>query len=102
MGSLPGFKSLPSARLDRRRFLTVNPSCALFCDLLPSPGTGARPERVGQAIVFASDQKLGALMSHGSNPKRSLMGVLVLARQWHEADSPMPSTNVRLGNIART
>jgi len=27
------------------------------------------------------------------------MGVLVLARQWHEADS-LPSTNVRLGNIA--
>src|SRR5215471_20443291 len=37
------------AALDRRRFLTVNPGRALFCDLLPSPGTGARPERVGQA-----------------------------------------------------
>src|SRR5262245_27393161 len=37
------------AAFDRRHFLTVNPSCALFCDLLPSPGTGARPKRVGQA-----------------------------------------------------
>src|SRR5262249_20848503 len=37
------------AALDRRRFLTVNPGRTLFCDLLPSPGTGARPERVGQA-----------------------------------------------------
>src|SRR5262245_33675352 len=46
------------AAFDRRRLLTVNPSCALFCDLLPSLGTGARPERLGQATIkiFALDQ----------------------------------------------
>src|SRR5215510_4010632 len=58
------------AAFDRRRLLTVNPSCALFCDLLPSLGTGARPERLGQATIkiFALDQKLPAPMSHGGNP----------------------------------
>src|SRR5215831_20950256 len=59
------------AAFDRRRLLTVNPSCALFCDLLPSLGTGVRPERLGQATIkiFALDQKLRAPMSHGSDPK---------------------------------
>jgi hypothetical protein len=59
------------AAFDRRRLLTVNPSCALFCDLLPSLGTGARPERLGQATIkiFALDQKLGAPMSHAGDPK---------------------------------
>src|SRR5262249_40458584 len=59
------------AAFDRRRLLTVNPSCALFCDLLPSLGTGARPERLGQATIkiFALDQKLPAPMSHGGNPE---------------------------------
>src|SRR5262249_8243468 len=47
------------AAFDRRRLLTVNPSCALFCGLLPSFSTGARPERLGQATIkiFALDQK---------------------------------------------
>src|SRR5262249_27401652 len=59
------------AAFDRRRLLTVNPSCALVCDLLPSLGTGARPERLGQATIkiFALDQKLPAPMSHGGNPE---------------------------------
>src|SRR5215472_10065215 len=59
------------AALDRRRLLTISPSCVLFCDLLPSLGTGARLKRIvrRRIKVFALDQKLGAPMSHGSDPK---------------------------------
>src|SRR5215831_839317 len=85
------------AAFDRRRLLTVNPSCALFCDLLPSLGTGARPERLGQATIkiFALDQKLPAPMSHGGNPeprmsalgqKRTLKDVRAMSALHPKAD----------------
>ena len=74
VSNLPRIASVRAA-FDRRRLLTVNPSCALFCDLLPSPGTGARLKRVGQAmnksfcVRSKTDQKRGAPMSHGSDSK---------------------------------
>jgi len=64
------------AAFDRRRLLTVNPSCALFCDLLPSLGTGAARERLGQATIkiFALDQKLHAPMKVGNKTECDTKG----------------------------
>jgi hypothetical protein len=64
------------AAFDRRRLLTVNPSCALFCDLLPSLGAGAARERLGQATIkiFALDQKLGAPMKVGNKTECDTKG----------------------------
>jgi hypothetical protein len=86
------------AAFDRRRLLTVNPSCALFCVLLRSLGTGAHPERLGQATIkiFALDQKLPVPMSHGGNPepRMSALGQERTLKRLHSMSALLPKADI--------